>query len=616
MGADWELHFGQKTCTAIPDGLFGQNLEITRSTMFGGLSAQLINNRKFYAEDGEAFARGWSPVGKCGMAENGRRRCPVLHLGSEPAGVVQEAEQMKLRPKAEYRWRLRWKGNFRAKIRIQLGSAVAEAYCSSDGAPAVIEGNLSVQAREDGGKLSILAVGEGEMLLENASLLPADAILCGLRPDVIAQLKMLKPHSLRFPGGCYAEFFDWKQGLLEPDARGIISVNGMDFLLGSTWNQDPQDMSLDDFVAVCRMVDAQPQYTVRMTGATGEDAAALVEYANGSAETRWGAVRAARGFKEPYGIRRWYVGNEIYPFVPGMKDPKAAAAKTVELAKAMKQADPSIELVPSNWALSEWNAAFLAEIERLGGAELFERASYHQYLLDILQDCEDKLAVEKTPDQGLLDHVEACLRAPAERILPRMRAVRRELQSAGAGVGALPVTMDEWNYFWGRTGHPVLALFMAGLFHVLIRNGAEVGIREAMYFHPINEGILRVLDDGVALEDGAHAWLMARLHAGRSVLPIENPKTDSPCDAAASAEGNTVYVTLVNRSLSEACNVTIPELASASAVRTECWRMEKIEDCFRAGSMRPHLLTHDAAGTLALPPASMAGVWFEKGERG
>ena len=49
MGADWELHFGQKTCTAIPDGLFGQNLEITRSTMFGGLSAQLINNRKFYA---------------------------------------------------------------------------------------------------------------------------------------------------------------------------------------------------------------------------------------------------------------------------------------------------------------------------------------------------------------------------------------------------------------------------------------------------------------------------------------------------------------------------------------------------------------------------------------
>jgi hypothetical protein len=369
-------------------------------------------------------------------------------------------------------------------------------------------------------------------------------------------------------------------------------------------------MNLDDFVQVCRMVGAQPHYTVRITDSTPEDAAALVEYANGGVETQWGAVRAARGFEKPHGIQRWYIGNEICWAVNSMKDPVIAAQQTVLLAKAMKRVDPSIELVPSNWVLCEWNQTFMSEIVRLGGMELFERASYHQYLLDIMRDYGDLLMVEKAIDPFSLEGVQDCLRAPVERILPRMRAVREELRVAGAG--GLPVTMDEWNYYWGRTGHPVLALYMLGIFHVLIRHGAEMDIREAMYFHPINEGILRVEPDGVHLEDGAHAWQLARIHAGRRMIPLEDPLPEQPVDAAASAEGDTVYVTMVNRSLSKACRVSIPGFAGASVVRIECWRLERTEDCFRPGSMQLHPMTPDRAGELLLPAASMTAIWLER----
>lgn len=56
----------------IPEGLFGANLEITRWTQFGGLSAQRINNRKFFCEQDEAFARGWEALGECRMNESRR----------------------------------------------------------------------------------------------------------------------------------------------------------------------------------------------------------------------------------------------------------------------------------------------------------------------------------------------------------------------------------------------------------------------------------------------------------------------------------------------------------------------------------------------------------------
>ena len=608
---NWQISFHQDAGPKIPKGLWGQNLEITRHTMFGGLSAQLINNRKFFSKEAESFARGWEPIGNCVMAENDPHRLPEIQLGETPGGILQKAETLRLRPKVEYRWRLCLKGEFQAQIRVALGSVADEVLCKSNGDVTIVEGNLFTQKEEIGGSFSVVAVGNGRMKVQNVSLLPADAVLCGLRPDVIAKLRTLQPHSMRFPGGCYAEFYDWKQGLLPQDERNVISVEGMDFILGPTWGQDPMDMNLDDYVSLCRMVGANPEFTVGLSHSTPEDAVALLEYANGDETTHWGAIRAARGHKEPYGIKRWYIGNEIVWCCPGLDDPLEAARKTVEYAKAMKKADPTIELVPSNWVLCDWNSAFMKEMERLGGAELLSRASYHQYLLDLMGDYEDIWVVDKPQDPSSPERIEECLRAPVERILPRIRAVRQELETAGTRCGALPITMDEWNYYWGRVGHPILALYVMGLFHVLIRHGAEFDIREALFFHPINEGLLHVSGDDVTLEDGAHAWRLSQAHAGRHLLTVENPQPDHPCDVAASKKDNSIYITLVNRTLDKEGNIRIPELAHAKTVRVECWRMMDEKDAFRAGSMEPYPIKIEEGGSFVIPPASLAGIWYE-----
>ena len=600
----WVLELGKEPEGEIGEALFGMNLEITRSTFFGGLSAQMVNNRKFFAGASDAFSRGWTPVGSCALGSENK---PVLRLSGAPAGVFQASEMLRMRPGIGYCWRARLAGHFLARLTVRIGDSEDTVQCACEGTNYLtVHGRLWASVPADVGEIRITATGEGTLTLDSVSVLPDDAVLSGLRSDAIDLLRTLRPHSLRFPGGCYAEFYDWKQGLLPQDERTPIHVEGMDFLLGPTFHQDPQDMNLDDFAALCRLVGAQPQYTMRMTDMAPEDAAALVEYANGDKESRWGAVRTKRGHEAPYGIKRWYVGNEIYPFVPGMNDPVAAARRTVEIAQAMKRADPTIELVPSNWALSEWNQAFMAEIQRLGGDGLFARASYHQYLLDIMKDYGDALVVERPVDPDSVERIEECLYAPEKRILPRMQAVRREL--VDSGFGRLPVTMDEWNYYWGRRGHPVLALYMAALLHTLIRHGKETGIVEALFFHPVNEGILHVAGGKTTMEDGAKAWQLMRRHGGRQLIPIQSH--GSSCDVVASAKENSIYITLVNRSMQKEETIIIPHFSQASVSRIEGWVLERTEDCFRPGSMRPCTLKIDG-DTITMPPASMAAVWSE-----
>ena len=61
MDAACRLQLGEAVGNIIPETI-SQNLEITRTTMFGGMGAQLINNRRFYAAASESFARGWKPI--------------------------------------------------------------------------------------------------------------------------------------------------------------------------------------------------------------------------------------------------------------------------------------------------------------------------------------------------------------------------------------------------------------------------------------------------------------------------------------------------------------------------------------------------------------------------
>jgi alpha-N-arabinofuranosidase len=169
----------------------------------------------------------------------------------------------------------------------------------------------------------------GTVWVDRVSLMPVKNI-AGWRPDVVEMIRAMRPGLIRW-GGSVIETCDWKK-MIGPWEQRVPFSNG-------AWGRvDPNLVGIDEFVELCRAVGAEPLICVRWTGQRPSDAAELVQYCNsGSAQTPMGALRAANGHPQPYGVRYFQIGNEV-------SGPKYEAS-LADFAKAMKEADPSVRLL-------------------------------------------------------------------------------------------------------------------------------------------------------------------------------------------------------------------------------------------------------------------------------
>ncbi len=172
--------------------------------------------------------------------------------------------------------------------------------------------------------------------------MPADNFH-GMRRDVVELLKELKPGCLRWPGGCFAEYYNWKEGLLPADRRPPIGPGQWVGLLPDSHGYDNHEIGTDEFIDLCRELNCTPAITIRYGEGSPEEAASWVEYCNGGVDTYWGKIRADRGHPEPYQVKYWYVGNEIWGMsLVKNKDPKFCTALSRQFTEAMMKADPGI----------------------------------------------------------------------------------------------------------------------------------------------------------------------------------------------------------------------------------------------------------------------------------
>ena len=74
---------------------------------------------------------------------------------------------------------------------------------------------------------------------------------------------------------------------------------------------DFNEINTDDFLALCKEIGAEPFITINPTWNTEEECAQWVEYCNGDADTEYGRIRIERGYKEPYNVKYWSLGNEF-----------------------------------------------------------------------------------------------------------------------------------------------------------------------------------------------------------------------------------------------------------------------------------------------------------------
>jgi len=140
----------------------------------------------------------------------------------------------------------------------------------------------------------------------------------GVRKALVDRLRTIRPGVIRWPGGCFADSYDWHDGVGPPEKR----PRRTDFWADTRPSQnrsatdgpqrfDPNRFGTNEFVRFCRLAGAAPYIAANVRSLPARDLYQWIEYCNApSGSTTLAELRGAGGEREPLDVRYWGVGNE------------------------------------------------------------------------------------------------------------------------------------------------------------------------------------------------------------------------------------------------------------------------------------------------------------------
>jgi alpha-N-arabinofuranosidase len=249
----------------------------------------------------------------------------------------------------------------------------------------------------------------------------------GFRGDVAELVGELGPTLVRYPGGNFVSGYRWEDG--------VGPVADRPRRLDLAWRSiEPNTVGVNEFLGWARRMRMEPMMAVNL-GTRGIDAARdLVEYCNHPSGTALSDLRARHGVQQPHGIRLWCLGNELDgPWQIGHKTADEYGRLAVETAKAMRQVDPSIELVACGSSNSRMPTFGSWEATVLGHTyDEVDYISLHAYYEEVGGDRASFLASAVDMD-WFIDSVVAT----ADHVAARRRSRKR-----------LRLSFDEWNVWY------------------------------------------------------------------------------------------------------------------------------------------------------------------------
>ena len=126
----------------------------------------------------------------------------------------------------------------------------------------------------------------------------------GFRKDVVEAFKELKVPVLRWPGGCFADTYHWKDGIgPKEDRPAIVNV---------FWGGVTEDNSFGthEFLNFCELIGTEPYLSINVGTGTVQEAVDWVEYVTSSNKSPMTDLRKENGREEPWDVKYWGIGNE------------------------------------------------------------------------------------------------------------------------------------------------------------------------------------------------------------------------------------------------------------------------------------------------------------------
>ena len=568
LSARIEVNPGAVTGTISPY-FFGQFIEHEYNTIQGGLWAELLRDRKF--EEGDADRDGvsdeWVPE------ERVEDRFWSLKGGSSPdvhyfvdqteyfgGGRSQAIELTGTEPhkRSIYQIGLRLAKGRRYHFYVYLkaagnGSGFAEMdrlggmpFGRQDFGKITADWRkyeTDFTATEDTaeGRLRIGFEGLGTFWMDSASLMPADN-LHGMRRDVVEAMRPMRIPLMRYPGGCFADYYHWENGIGERDKRPDV--------FDDAWKEwDANDFGIDEFMFLAGELHFEPQLTTNYVSGTPEEAARWVEYLNGSPDTPMGKLRASNGHRDSYQVKFWAVGNEApslcsEQFTGGTKLAEYVS-RSAEYKRSMESVDPTIRLMASSVGDLTWihNLLQAMPVETLAISIYTGPWEVHRddtRIYDLADYYRKVVAEPLEVDRKIADNI----RSMGDRFPDKSRFF----------------AVSEINSWWlSEKVDPdyrlANALYFAGVFHSLLRRADQIFTAEASTTINV-QGLIGVNPISIKLTPPYFAYVLYANHIGNRVVEsrVHGPVTDfnpelPSMDTAAtvSADGRTLYIAVINR---------------------------------------------------------------------
>ena len=249
----------------------------------------------------------------------------------------------------------------------------------------------------------------------------------GFRKDVLRLVRELGVPVVRYPGGNFVSNFRWEDSVGPVDQRPAR--------LDLAWRTlETNRFGLDEFVDWARKADTQVMMAVNLGTRGIADACNLLEYCNHPGGALYSDMRIKNGHKDPHNIKYWCLGNEMDgPWQVGHKTMEEYGRLAAETAMAMKQIDPSIQLVScgsSNGKMPtfpQWEATTLEHTYNF-----VDFISLHQYYGNEKGDTQDFLAYSDDMDAFIRSVTAAC----------------DFVQAKKRGTKQINLSFDEWNVWY------------------------------------------------------------------------------------------------------------------------------------------------------------------------
>jgi alpha-N-arabinofuranosidase len=463
----------------------------------------------------------------------------------------------------------------------------------------------------------------------------------GIRRDLVDALRALKPAVIRYPGGCFADSYDWSDGVGAPQRRPVRTSFWADnepAAAPAAQRYDTNRFGTDEFVRFCTLVGAQPYLAANVRSLPAESFDRWVEYCNAPAgSTTLAAMRASDGSTKPFDVRYWAVGNEAWG-CGGLFTAREYAEEFCRFVAAVPDYGVDLRFVASGPDKADWawtRGFFEAVAARPGALDAIFGFALHDYTWNLSRG--------KTPDwvRGKGDALQF---APIDWY---------ELLRVGGGIEALidghwrimaqtdpahrvKLVVDEWGS-WYRPGSaqtawdlfeqtPTLrdAVYSAQTLDAFNRHPDKVAMANcAQLVNCLNSPFL-AHEDKFCVTPVGHVFAMYAGHQGGTALradfsapPVAYDRDGTQAtlpsiSGAASLRGKTLTISATNAHVSESRSVVVTARGTAIAggtIATLANADIRAHNSFaRPDAVVPAtsaIVARDGSTRVVLPPASV-----------